>query len=309
MADRTDALTGGEGPLDRTDRPGEPDRADQEAGATDPGVIRAEIRETRDRLGDTLEEIGERLNPGHIKEQVTEQVKDNIRDATIGRVETMARSAAGRASETRHTVVDTIRENPVPVAIVGIGLSWILMNRRRQGRYAESRYAAAGYGYAGGPYGRDPYARGAEAGGMSGEPGAVGRERASNVGEQVRETAGELAERAQDAARQVTTRAQDVAGTARDRTRYQAGQLKDQFYENPLAIGAAALALGLAAGIALPRTEREVEFMGGARDRLVDRVRGAAEKTKDKVQQVAGRVMDEAQTTAKETAREQGLTT
>src|SRR3712207_5266166 len=91
---------------------------DQEAGTAETAAIRADIRETRERVGDTLEQIGERLNPQNIKEQV----KDNIRDATIGRVENMARSAAVRVSETRSTIVDTIKQNPVPAAMVGIGL-------------------------------------------------------------------------------------------------------------------------------------------------------------------------------------------
>lgn len=304
MSERSDALTGGESPLDRVDR------ADQDASAADPGEIRAEIRDTRERLGDTLEEIGERLNPRTIKEQVKEQARENIRDATIGRVQTMARSAADRVSVTRYTMMDTIRENPVPAALAGIGLGWLFMNRRRQGSYSRPRYGEAGDSYPGAPYGRDRYPGGelGYVGGAEGEQGTMERERAGEVGEKVRDTAGELADRAQGAARQVASRAQDVAGTVADRTRYQARRVEDQFYENPFAIGAATLALGLAAGLALPASEREVSLMGDARDRLVDRVRAKTDVTRDKVQQVAGRVMDQAQTTARDAAREQGLT-
>ena len=101
---------------------------------SDPAVIRAEIRDTRDRVGDTLEQIAERLNPRNVKEQVKEQVRENIRDAadhvrdnirdtirgsTIGRVGHMAQNAAGRASETGTSIADTIRSNPIPAALIG----------------------------------------------------------------------------------------------------------------------------------------------------------------------------------------------
>ena len=130
----------------------------------------------------------------------------------------------------------------------------------------------------------------------------------SSTNDARRDEAGGLADRAQEAAGQVATRAQDVAGTVAERTRYQARRVEDRFYENPLAIGAATLALGLAAGLAVPTTRREVELMGDTRDRLVDQVREVTQETKEKVQHVAERVMGEAQTTAKEAAREKGLT-
>src|ERR687893_90708 len=95
--------------------PGGADRfAARCADPADPAAIRAGIRDTRERVGDTLEQIGERLNPHHI----AEQVKENVRDATIGRVENMARSAAGRVNETRGNLMDTIPENPIPAAMV-----------------------------------------------------------------------------------------------------------------------------------------------------------------------------------------------
>lgn len=303
MADRASEWTGA-------------DAAPRHADDTtpDPAVIRAEIRETRERLGETLEELGARLNPQHI----TRQVKHDIRDATIGRVEHMARHAADRVQETRSSMMDTIRDNPIPAAMVGIGLGWLFMNRRRidghpaggsayapyrrprvdaydTGAYGEayggraqagtydSRYAAGGYAagaYAGGAYAKPD------------EPGAVDRAR-----ERASETAHEVAERTQHAAHAVA-----------EQTRTQVRRVEDRFDEQPLVVGAATLALGLAAGLALPPSDREVRLMGDARDRLVDRVKDVAEETADKVQHVAARVMDDAQTTAREAARDEGLT-
>jgi hypothetical protein len=263
-------------------------RADRDEGTADPATIRAEIRETRERVGDTIEEIGERLNPNRLKEQV----KDNIREATIGRVGTMAQNAADRVTETRRTITNIVRENPIPAAMVGVGLGWLIWSGRQQGMYGGStRYSSRSV------RGRSDlsargYAGGTELSGRYAEPSA-GFEQAGGIGETVKETAGDLADRAQD-----------VAGTVADQTRVQTRRVQEQFYQNPLAIGTATLALGLATGLAAPATRKEAELVGDARDRLVDRVRNVARETTDKVQRVAERVIDETGATA----REEGLT-
>src|SRR3712207_3430511 len=106
----------------------------------DPQAIRAEIHKTRERLGDTIEEIGERLNPNRLKEQV----KDNIRDATIGRVETMAQQAVERVDQTRRTFPNPSRGTPTPAAMVGIGLGWLFWSQRQQGASGGSSRAGRG---------------------------------------------------------------------------------------------------------------------------------------------------------------------
>ena len=85
-------------------------------------ALRAEIRETRSRLSETLDELGERLNPEHVKHEITTRVKDGIRGATIGRVQQMARHTADRMHDTRTSLMDAVRENPVPAGLVGVGL-------------------------------------------------------------------------------------------------------------------------------------------------------------------------------------------
>ena len=113
----------------------------------------------------------------------------------------------------------------------------------------------------------------------------------------MKDTAGDLAHRTQDA-----------ASTVAEQTRYQARRMEDRFYESPLGMGAVTLALGLAAGLALPATDAEVGLVGDARDRVVDRARDLATQTKDKVQHVAERVLDESKGTAADSARAAGLT-
>lgn len=276
-------------------------RPDDDADRADTAAIHAEIRETRERMGHTLEDISERLNPDHIKDQV----KHNIREATIGRAEDMARNAADRVTETRHSIMDTIRDNPLPAAMVGAGLGWLFWNGRKEDSYSRGGpYADINVARRPSPAGEDWYARST----YDDEPGVM--ERASG---RAQHAVTDLAGRTQEAASGVADRARSAAGHIAEETRYRTHRVEDRFQgalqETPLALGAAAVALGLAAGLSAPATRKESEFMGGARDQLVERAREVAGETTEKVQRVAERAMDEAQTTAGEAAREQGLAT
>jgi len=315
--------------------------------ADETAEIRAGIDETRVEMSETIDAIQERLNPQHLKEQVKEQV----RDATIGKAEHMIRNASDTLSEARYGIMETIRQNPIPAALVGVGLGWLFMNRqsgapRSYRRYSDqNRYYSGGQPYYGRQrgYANDYYVGGAYAYDESmadqsqrGVRGTLRRaqETAGDVVDRAQETVGNVADRTQETVRNVADRTQDTIGGAvsqaqetasnianqaqetvgyiADQAQYQAQRVEDRFqqmlYENPLSVGAVALALGTVVGLSLPQTQRENEWMGEARDNLIDRAQEVAQDTMEKVQQVAGDVIDQAQTTAQEKAKERGLT-
>ena len=261
-------------------------------------LIRAEIHETRERMSGTLDDIGERLRPERLKQQV----KDGIHDATIGRVESAARSARG-------TIADTIRDNPIPAAMVGVGLGLLFWNGRdRETRERQRSYGGTTGGLRTTYLADSPSARSVYE--WDEEPGVMdrARDRAADVKDRAGEKASDLADRAQDAAGRVTDRAQDAAQTVADTARRGAERAEEIFESTPLAMGLATAALGFAAGLAIPETRREHELMGGARDELLDRVKDVAQEKGRQAQRVAERTIDEARSTAKEEARNQGLT-
>src|SRR3954466_583870 len=119
--------------------------------------IRAGIEETRTEMSETIEAIQERLNPQHLKEQVKDQVREQfqevkatVREATIGKAEDMVRNVGDTLGEARYGLMETIRQNPIPAALAGIGLGWLFMNRqsapnRRYARYSDqARYYREG---------------------------------------------------------------------------------------------------------------------------------------------------------------------
>ena len=88
------------------------------------------------------------------------------------------------------------------------------------------------------------------------------------------------------------------------RVRRARGGLRELVEERPLAVGAASLAIGLLAGLALPATEREDELLGDARDEMVESARAAGREALDKGIEVASSAVER----VKESVREQELT-
>jgi ElaB/YqjD/DUF883 family membrane-anchored ribosome-binding protein len=241
-------------------------------------ATRAEIERTRADMSETVDAIQERLSPENLKEQA----KDTIKEATVG-----------RAQEAGSGIVETIRANPLPAALTGIGLGWLLVSARGSAS-RQTRYRGGGYPY-------DYEGRTTASGGTSvPSPGeALGR---------ARDRVGESATQAQDRASEVASRTQDRVSNLTEQARYQASRASGGFQrmvrENPLAMGAVGVGAGAAIGLAIPQSTQEHEVMGEARDTLVEKAQEKAQDAQQRVQRVA----DEAQSAAKEEAENQGLT-
>jgi ElaB/YqjD/DUF883 family membrane-anchored ribosome-binding protein len=255
-------------------------------GPEQPSEIRQNIEETRAQMGGTLGELQERLSPGHVKEQVRESVKETIdeartalRAATVGKVETMIRDTGNTLSEARQSLWETVRENPVPAALSAIGLTWLFLNRG--GRGGSRRYVAAGR-YEGG-FEPDGYGRGPG----NGQGGL--RTTAESAVRDARERASEVAGSAQQKASELASRASETAERMADQAQVQVRRVEQAMGrwmdENPLAVGAVALAAGTAIGLALPRTEGEDRILGTARDTVVNRAEELASQAVDTVRE------------------------
>jgi len=276
--------------------------------------IRENIEQTRANMGGTIDAIQERLSP----ERLTQQAKDAVHDATIGKVSQTMNDMTDSAREGGYTLLDTIRQNPVPAALAGIGVGWLIMKVREN---AEQRSTNRSWSRSGAYY--DRYGR------YQGyQPGYQGRGGmyyggASQTGQQdsgqsltdkAQDKMGQLTDTAQDKMGQVADKAQDVGGQIQDQAQQMASQAQYQAYrakgwfertmdENPLAIGLVAVAAGALAGMAVPETDQERQWMGPARDQLVEKAQDVAQDTADKVQHVA----EQATNTAKNEAKNQNL--
>src|SRR5687768_16309094 len=158
--------------------------------ADDSSVIRAEIEQTRARLGDTVEALGAQLNPSNLKQRV----KDGVREATIGKVQHMASHTKERISETGRGLAQVIRDNPLPAAMAAAGLGWLFLSSRDQ---RPSRAYTSGE--------PDEFAIPDE----SGQPARI-RESVRNVASTVADKAHDMTERAGDATHRVVEKARET---------------------------------------------------------------------------------------------------
>jgi F0F1-type ATP synthase assembly protein I len=96
-----------------------------------PDAIRAEIEETRARMSNTVDAIQAKLSP----ERLTQEAKEMVKDATVRKVEKMANMTMHKAESWRSQMMETIKQNPIPAALVGIGLGWLLIEGTRSSSY------------------------------------------------------------------------------------------------------------------------------------------------------------------------------
>jgi ElaB/YqjD/DUF883 family membrane-anchored ribosome-binding protein len=214
--------------------------------------IRAEIEETRVEMGGTLNELGDRLEPSHL----VEQAKENVREATIGRVEETAKGVSDM-------VLETIKKNPVPAAMAAAGLALLWANRSQNG-HGRSEWSRAGYGYESRP--ASMYAT-SERGGI----GATARDAASTVTDAV----GSAAEGAQQATGEVIDRAGETAQEV-------SWRLERFMQANPLAVGAIAAGAGALIGSLVPETTKEREVLGEASRQVGTLVRDTVDEAATK---------------------------
>jgi hypothetical protein len=92
--------------------------------------IRSRIERTRRGMAATIDSIQERLHP----DRLVEQAKQRVRHATVDRLkdaaDTVRYTAKGLAVETadsRAQLVDQVRRNPVPMALIGLGVGILVV--------------------------------------------------------------------------------------------------------------------------------------------------------------------------------------
>lgn len=209
--------------------------------------LRAQIDRTREDMSETIDAIQDKLRPGNI----VAEARERVRHATSERMQQMA----GEGN----------RQNLVPAALIGIGTAWLMMNRggSSRGGWNRKRWGAAaapGFGER----------TGAGAIGTGGTAGAVdlGADIESE-GTGVSALAGRATERAGEWADETRDAVQRTSRRARN-------QFSRMLDTNPLAVGAAAIALGAIVGMAFPETERENRWMGETRETVVDRAKESA---------------------------------
>jgi ElaB/YqjD/DUF883 family membrane-anchored ribosome-binding protein len=274
------------------------DDTEMEASSTDdettdePEQIKAQIEETRAQMGETIDAIQEKLSFSNISEQVSEQInsavetaKDAVYDATIGKAGTFMKNFSNDITNT--SVVKTARENPFPFLLIGLGVGLLAYNgfggkRGSNGGSARKLMPAQIPGKS------TLKAAQEKIGGVAGTVSGAASSAYGSVSNAASTAIGGVTNAAGTAYEGVG----NFAGTAREKVGEIGTQAREQYdyyiEENPLAVGAVALALGAAVGFSIPSTSYEGNLMGEARHNLLQKAQDTAGELVDKVKQVAG---------------------
>jgi len=201
-----------------------------------------------------------------------------------------------------------VRENPLALGLIGIGLAWILIGRGpSEQELSDDAHRAGRDRPSGGilPAARhqDVPTRNHSAHDGAGESLAetvVGG--AAEIAGKASALAHDLADQARHAASGVTGRVKDLSAEVTHRMH--AGgviqQIGQRIERQPLLLGGVALIAGAVIGAALPRTRTEDRLLGASRSRLLQEAREGAQGLKDRVTEAAQRSYDAAVTAAED---------
>lgn len=270
--------------------------------------------------------------------ELTGQARDAARDATIGKVERMAHSTTQKAEQLSHSTTEstkkastslltTIRQNPGPAALTGLGLGWLIMSGRGAGSTSQSSASSTGgektvkemthdsgirfdaptgaHSYDTPPAGSQGYDSQATSsdGSSIDKAKQTASQTASTVTDQAKDTASAVTGQAKETASAVTGQAKQTASTVGEQVAQISTRIRQTLQEKPLAVGMAAIAVGTAAGMAVPVSQRETQVFGEPRDKLMEKAQLGAQDLVEKVQKVA----TEAGTAVEKEAKYQGL--
>ena len=206
-------------------------------GERRPEEIQAEIARTRGDMDATLSAIEQRLTPG----QLIDQGLDYVRSSG--------------ANEFVSNLGGSVKNNPIPVALMGIGMAWLMATGNRKPSYLQEGGSVEG----------------ATSGMMqrASEGMSSTKDRLSQTTQSAKERVGQIGQGARERVERVRTGYDSLVR------------------EQPLVLGAIGLAVGALLAAAAPRTRREDELMGEASDRLTERAKEAGKETLEKAKQVA----------------------
>jgi len=292
-------------------------------------LLREELNQLEGKAREGLAEAAASLKSGalEVKDSIKEDLraaftdaKQSLRAATVGRVEALATTLGDKMNDTKVTLIETVRANPIPAAMIGAGIVWMLMNRSRSARTGprpstsadvatratepredgalevEQRVSQVAHQAMDQAKSALHSASGAVGAAVHDLAGAAGRA-ATQAGARVKT----IAQGVGSAAGQVYSRAASGAHTGLEKVNQ---GYSNALQENPLLLAGAALAIGAIVGFALPRTGREDALLGPARDTLLRRAGQTAQQAASSLANLAEDAMESAAPrSAKEPAR------
>ena len=251
----------------------------------------------RARVADTAESIRNRMTPGQLIDEFTGLFSGGDGAAALGNLKAQ------------------VRDNPLPLTLIGTGLAWLMLGQGPATNSAPSNKSSrpSANPRQAGSNGMDTGSFADRASDVAGSTESLGSS-ARAVGEMVSDVAGaagtmvdEAAQKARgnlsEGKRWVDGVADSATSGARDLSAKARQSATDLFESEPLVIAALGLAVGTAIGAMLPRTSVEDQNLGAYSDKIRDSAQDLMEKGVEGAKEVAA----EAYQTVKDEADRQGM--
>lgn len=299
--------------------------------------IRENINTTRQRMDETIDALTDRMKGRHLVDEVIGYFRTDSGQDKAAQIKTKVTETAGTAM---NTVLNSVKQNPLPAVLIGAGLAWWIYNSRRSASVSfdeefveppydgdyESAYSVSGGGYGASLAGEVEYGSdiagqepsmpqgsvdGDQSSGIGGKVQQARdaiRDKASQAAGQIRDKAGQVGQRVREGAQNVRQRASELGSRLQERSHevYVRGRERvvTTAHEHPIELGLGCLALGLIAGFALPAPQRVSRVVAPRADRLKQRARESARDFMERGKHVVRAAAD----AASKEAQSQGLT-
>ncbi|MFL7901323.1 hypothetical protein ACW7BJ_00220 [Azospirillum argentinense] len=269
-------------------------------------AMQREIRERQARIGDTIQVLKRktaRLAPRHLMEQTMNRMHTTTGGYGERAQDRYYEPIRNQSHQRSHSVGETMRSNPIPLAMIGIGLGWLALTAsgydRRIARSGAMHNVRDRAGSAA-QYARDTFY---SAGGTVREAASHAYERASDAASHVYERASDAVDEAGDRVRGLTDQARDRAHDMRrdmssrvdshignhggnhggashfrasDRLHSATGRFWEMVDDHPVVAGMMGVALGAALGASIPSSRYEDRWVGDYADEATSRAKEMA---------------------------------
>jgi len=267
-------------------------------------TIRSEIDTTRHRMDETIDALGRRLKGRHLIDEALHLFRKQQENGNMTKFKNKISDSADTAY---HSVVDTIKAHPVPIALVGAGVGWLIYERSRA--TSEARDSAASKFRSVPPY-DDDFAPDPIPGQSVPSSGIMpeARSRADRFAEEAKSSAYGAMDTVKSKAAEATERLRETGYEAKEKARQLYEQGRDRVAsaveEHPFQSGMIFFAVGMVAGLLIPTPRRISEQVKPKARELSQRAREKAQDLMDR----GSHVVESAAQAAKDEAKAQGLT-
>ena len=234
--------------------------------------LEREVEETRGQIDRTVDALKDKMQPRELFDEATKMM-------------------SGTSNKVLTTAVQQLRENPIPIALIGLGVAWLAISQTRKdptlgGTYPNGYYPT----YEG--YDEEETLRGkvkAKADAAKAKLSSAAQSAKTKLSSATH-TAGDGVSEARGRAAQMAAEGKAKAGEYRAMAR---NRFDNTLESEPLVIGAIGLAVGAAIGASLPSTPAERRYIGPARSKAAEAAKAQMDSLKDVAGRAYGQVKEE----------------